>query len=52
MSSFKYKDGYIHINFTNSKEEIITVNYKYICYHVKSIHAAKLKISKLMKSGA
>lgn len=49
MQTFKYKDGYIHVNFMNPKEDIVTFTYKNFGCQVKSIQSAKLKITKLMK---
>jgi len=48
MHTFKYKAGYIHDNFTAG---IIKVQYKRHIIEVKSVRAAKMLITKLMRRG-
>lgn len=51
MRTFKYKNGFIHVNFIG-KREVIKVQVDSFAYalEVKSVHAAKLLISKHSKN--
>lgn len=48
MITFKYKDGYIHDNFTN---KVIEVQFNDRLIRVNSVLSAKRLITKLMKEG-
>lgn len=45
MITFKYKRGFIHENFTSGIIRVSVDEYAY-CIEVKSIHAAKIMITK------
>jgi hypothetical protein len=49
MHTFSYKRGFIHVNFTDPKREIIHAQIDGYRVEVKSIHAAKLLITKYTK---
>lgn len=49
MYTFKYKGFYIHDNFTSGEVKVQTPDYDII--YVKSVHAAKCVISRIINRG-
>jgi len=47
MVTYSYKDGFIHDNFTTDK---VQAQVGHDVYSVKSVRAAKILITKLMKN--
>jgi hypothetical protein len=48
MHTFKYKTGYIHENFTTGMESV-KVQINSVIWYVKSVHAAKIAITRYEK---